>query len=276
MPTMIKFKCEICDKKFERTKKEVTKNGGNIRTCSIECRGKLRSQQLQEVKPMVKCDCCGEEFKKKPSDILRTEHNFCSAKCRGIFQAKTYKNNRDIVKCECCNKEIEKPKYKKNKLNFCSKECMGKYKENKIEITCNYCNKNFLSIQSKIARNVNNFCSKECRIQSFLNIINTSDNNINYSYKFTDQYKKVEQIVRGRKQYYAWRTKVKKRDELKCTKCGTTYGLEVHHLNNTMYSICKQYDYDINKILESKELNDVDNGITLCHKCHMNEHNSLK
>jgi hypothetical protein len=34
---------------------------------------------------IVKCDNCGIEFRKKPADISRTQHNFCTKKCKGGF-----------------------------------------------------------------------------------------------------------------------------------------------------------------------------------------------
>jgi len=59
-----------------------------------------------------------------------------------------------------------------------------------------------------------------------------------------------------------WRAKrelVLKRDGYKCTKCPCKLNLEVHHLNY--------------KTLFDEDLNDL---VTLCHKCHMKEHPNYK
>jgi len=41
----------------------------------------------------VYCDCCANEFDKKPSEIKRTKHNFCSKGCSGAFREEESKNN---------------------------------------------------------------------------------------------------------------------------------------------------------------------------------------
>ena len=59
--------------------------------------------------------------------------------------------------------------------------------------------------------------------------------------------------------YFAWRTRVLKRDGFTCAKCGATKNLQVHHL----------YGYK-----ENPELRIVDNnGVTLCKDCHDQYHN---
>ena len=57
-----------------------------------------------------------------------------------------------------------------------------------------------------------------------------------------------------------WRNKVIERDKC-CQECGNTYDLHAHHIVNWA-------DDPINRI-------NVDNGITLCRKCHANYHAEL-
>ena len=52
-----------------------------------------------------------------------------------------------------------------------------------------------------------------------------------------------------------------KRDENKCRKCGTEHQLEVHH-KKPIYKGGPEFD--------------IDNCITLCHTCHVREHNYLR
>ena len=55
-----------------------------------------------------------------------------------------------------------------------------------------------------------------------------------------------------------WSKEVRARDKQKCVWCNETYGLVAHHIWHKLY--CPESALDI------------DNGITLCHKCHMFQH----
>lgn len=57
---------------------------------------------------------------------------------------------------------------------------------------------------------------------------------------------------------HAWRKLVLSRDKFKCIVCGDYHRLEAHHINNFK-------DFP-------EERNNVDNGATLCHKCHKEFH----
>ena len=58
-----------------------------------------------------------------------------------------------------------------------------------------------------------------------------------------------------------WTKKVKDRDDKKCRHCGSTYNLEAHHISPWSNDIFKRIN--------------VDNGITLCKKCHALVHPEL-
>lgn len=57
--------------------------------------------------------------------------------------------------------------------------------------------------------------------------------------------------------YHNWRNAVFTRDENKCIKCKSTYRLHAHHIIPWKEDKTKRFD--------------VDNGLTLCHSCHMRE-----
>lgn len=59
--------------------------------------------------------------------------------------------------------------------------------------------------------------------------------------------------------YFAWRTRVLKRDGFTCVKCGSHENLQVHHL----------WGYNENPELAIVD----DNGVTLCKDCHEQYHN---
>lgn len=67
------------------------------------------------------------------------------------------------------------------------------------------------------------------------------------------------QVGRSSKEYYHWRTAVFSRDNYTCQRCGRRGGkLNAHHIKK--WSEFKSLRFDVN------------NGITLCDKCHREEH----
>lgn len=74
------------------------------------------------------CESCQKIFKKVPSHILRTKHNFCSQKCYLVYVDKfKIKSN-----CKECNKSIISAKRENRK--FCSQSCSAKYNnKNKVK-----------------------------------------------------------------------------------------------------------------------------------------------
>ena len=56
----------------------------------------------------------------------------------------------------------------------------------------------------------------------------------------------------------SWAKTIKKRDNNKCTWCNSVNNLRVHHIWH--------------KVFCPESALDVDNGITLCHDCHMEQH----
>lgn len=58
--------------------------------------------------------------------------------------------------------------------------------------------------------------------------------------------------------YKKWKEEVLKRDEYKCQRCGKTEDLVAHHIRHFSKDIKSRYD--------------INNGITLCQKCHREVH----
>ena len=67
--------------------------------------------------------------------------------------------------------------------------------------------------------------------------------------------------LRQEKRYLLFKKQVLKRDNKTCQKCGSNENLHVHHILSFINHVDKRYD--------------IDNGITLCKKCHQQEHNFL-
>ena len=83
--------------------------------------------------------------------------------------------------------------------------------------------------------------------------------------------------------YTHWTFPIMKRDEFKCTKCGSTKKIEVHHLtpnrkifkesilkNNLVYDNFHLWDNDdFKKVIQTYlDLHILNIGITVCKKCH--------
>jgi 5-methylcytosine-specific restriction endonuclease McrA len=101
----------------------------------------------------------------------------------------------------------------------------------------------------------------------------------------------IQQIARGNKRMYEeWKFPILERDDFKCTNCGSSDKLHVHHddiefcdiiqiimLENK--GLVESDDYDDKKLLADKVIDyhrekDV-SGTTLCYKCHNELHPSL-
>lgn len=84
--------------------------------------------------------------------------------------------------------------------------------------------------------------------------LNKGENHWNWKNNKTPKNKKI----RSSYKYQKWRKFVLERDNYKCTNCGAVEKLEVHHIKHFAKSESGQTD--------------VNNGITLCKKCHINQH----
>ena len=85
---------------------------------------------------------------------------------------------------------------------------------------------------------------------------NVGQKHYNYNPNLTN---KEREDKRDTSQNYKWRLSVYKRDNFKCKKCGVHNNeLRAHHIKN--YATNKNIRYDL------------DNGVTLCDKCHKQFH----
>lgn len=151
-----------------------------------------------------------------------------------------------IAMCPICKNLFRAVKDCKNrKQKYCCLECWYKSRENPIvDIVCPICHKIF---QERIGRK--KYCSHECYAE-YLKTANKGEN----SHWWLGGKTKEKQIIRTSAKYRQHREAVLERDGHKCTRCGTTKNLEIHH---------------IHEFCEYPELVfEMNNTITLCHNCH--------
>lgn len=108
--------CIQCGCKFHRIKSHIRQNGQNF--CSRKCHYEFHH-------PVFLCRYCGEEFRRKLSEVkFRGGAPFCSNKCYHSSD----KRNPDCWEmkiCKTCGVEFEIPKawVRKGEGKFCSKNC---------------------------------------------------------------------------------------------------------------------------------------------------------
>lgn len=83
----------------------------------------------------------------------------------------------------------------------------------------------------------------------------------------------INELIRRTKKYNDWRESVYKRDNFTCKLCGKTKcGLNAHHIE-PYHKVLKKYKPEtVTDAYEIYELWDLNNGITLCEKCHKKIH----
>ena len=157
--------------------------------------------------------------------------------------------NKISAVCLLCDALFYVDKYdvKIGKGIFCSKECYAKYRKEQGTFyhNCLFCGKIFKAYKTHIKRGGAKYCSHPCYSKS----------------KITP--KKLVIKPRQSVLYEEWRQFVFVRDNYTCVICKNRGGtLNAHHII--------PYSADLNLAL------DVNNGITLCIKCHRKLHNKMK
>lgn len=194
----------------------------------------LPSKSCEMVK--VKCDYCGTEKEIRYSTFisnyfLNVEGKYACLKCSGI--------KRNTLSYEFIKNMVEN-------LEKGYKLISKSYKRNnqKLKIQCN---------KGHIYETTYNSIKQGCKCPICIKVDGwEGKNNPRYNSELTNE----ERIHnRDTLRNVTWRKEVYKRDDYTCQCCGKRgYKLNAHHLNG--YRWCKSERFDI------------DNGITLCEKCH--------
>lgn len=128
--------CIQCGTLFERESRQYKydlKNNSEYKTfCSKSCFATYVASSLS-----VECDNCGKSFKKRLSEIKKSNHNFCSTNCAGIFNNKARHNLEKTkeIHCKYCNEIffVSQPSPKK----VCDNCFVRRKKEGKLKALLN-------------------------------------------------------------------------------------------------------------------------------------------
>lgn len=194
--------------------------------------------------PIIKqCAYCNSIIKVSPSKI--STYNFCNRECYNKFHATKRKTH---FICKNCGKEFI-TKNTSNANKYCSRECYdAQHGIKNKERECPNCHHLFIAKQSE-----DTYCSQKCYLQH-IHSINKGENHWNWKGGITSENEKL----RKSEEYKEWQQKVYKRDFFHCQICGSKEEINAHHLWSWKEYPDKRFD--------------VDNGITLCKKCHTLTH----
>lgn len=201
--------------------------------------------------------------------VKSQKHIFCSKECykNNIGKFMSGENNHNYKRkefiCDTCSKKfLDKESARKGNRAFCSRECFMEANKNRekkalITVKCDTCQKDITIWKSRTKYTKNNYCSKECANKGFSKLYR-GKNSPCYNHNLSDE----ERVnARHTPEYNDWRIAVYTRDNYTCQCCGDYSGgnLVAHHYSN--YAQHEKLRYD------------VDNGATVCEKCHVSFHN---
>ncbi len=151
-----------------------------------------------------------------------------------------------IVTCETCGKENQKSPchVKRVKHHFCGKECHDKFQSQKVEKICVVCEARILISPTYEKRF--STCSKKCQRAN-----RAKEKNANWNGGVSGKRKAEMSIL----EYKEWRKAVFRRDNWTCVWCKYK-GKEINADHIKPWAFFPELRYDVN------------NGRTLCVKCH--------
>lgn len=191
---------------------------------------------------------------------------FCSAKCRGLNQSQTFVGKKGTnwrggkSKCIDCNKELSyRYSYRKNsrckscwlKFHRGENHCRWKGGFDNLLPNCKICGEKTHDNNSKICRK----CYRGANSSAWKGGVS----------ELTAQ-------IRTLSQYKLWRISIFTRDNYTCQECGgiSKYKntLRSHHIKGFTLILKENNIKTIQQTIDCKELWAINNGITLCKKCH--------
>jgi len=178
--------------------------------------------------------------------------------------------------CRVCGRIMYTSPSKARTKVFCSNKCYGIAKSRKNprqEVVCQVCKKPFWVIPYRIKIGRGKFCSPSC-YGKWLSDSQRGDKSFLWKGGITP----VKRMIRKSLQYQEWRQLIFIRDGFTCQKCGKVGGfLHTHHIKKFVTLLTEaKFNLPLLPLSESAliyaPLWNIDNGITLCEKCHHKRH----
>lgn len=282
---MVELTCSFCGKKFKTGKQNVHKKNN---FCSSECCHKYHKRYNgRGTTTTLYCEWCNEPFE-VPNSYIRKQTKrgqnirFCSKHCYSMYREYASVKKYDLsdeqinklydvqasLTCAYCGEKIHKTLLQiwkaMNRKNifgmfYCNIECRMNYlkQNNNVNTKCDYCNKEISIPKARYESLNHHYCSYDCW------------NKAREKNKLI--YKNLSHYLRSTSKYENWRDSILERDNFQCTKCKSSENLQVHHIYS-LYKICQDNNFDIDKILEDSNFTNINNGVTLCINCHHKVH----
>ncbi len=169
----IPYICDYCGETHLITKSQHNKllSGKQKHSfCSIRCKSSYQQNGTN-----IKCENCGKVFYRRKYHAEKNNNNFCCMECYNEFYSK---QAREVRVCEQCGKEYIV--LKAHNQRFCSPSCNSKWQSTLLGkdnpkfiqkiIRCDYCDKEFYTMNYRIKKEGKNFCSVKCRQEWFSKI----------------------------------------------------------------------------------------------------------
>lgn len=205
--------------------KEFYSDRKSTKYCSKEC----RREGILKATPKVSAECrvCGKSTTVLKNVVTAGLPIYCSTEC---------KKKRHSLECKECGKTFNADR---PEIKYCSTSCQiaGSRKVMK-SVTCKECGKVFERPSQDVYKGKDVYCSTRC-------------SNRAYSKEHPNRYGTTWSTIR---------LKALKRDSYRCTICGSSEELQVHHKK-------KLLSFDT-----IEEANQLDNLQTLCKTCHSDLH----
>lgn len=205
--------------------------------CSFKCSNTARRRGVTR-----KCKVCDKEFYVSPSEIHT--HFYCSNAC-----SSEGKKTGRYKKCPTCGGNVYYTEGTKFRKIFCSRQCSVRHTIKQ----CVVCGSEFKIKNSKSKKTL--CCSWVCKNKNQKN--KKGQKNNNWKGGISTQ----NAIDRGSINCKEWRVAVFARDLFTCQICGYKgKDINAHHIRPWKQFVAYRYM--------------VENGITLCKKCHRHIHNT--
>lgn len=270
---MLSKKCLICsDIFFKKVFTSLYDWSTRSRYCSRECSDLARRKNIS-ISDTKRCPICGKGFSKPAHCSIERWNNvmkFCSRRCRYVSRSGVPTWNTGLIMTPEQKKRMNldglslgRGLRKGEKFPEQSGKNHPSWKP-KTKKSCSQCSKIIFLPPWRLSPKRNTrrfFCNRQCWALG-----TRGKGSPVYLGELATQ--PLRHRVMEMAEYSEWHAKVLKRDKYLCIQCQSRKSLEVDHIISYR-SIVKKFK--VKTVLDArncKELWDIDNGRTLCRKCH--------